>query len=107
MATGPADVDVPAGRSSAGTEVVSAPAGLPASETRIGEWRFLRRLPTTSHVCERYAASHLTDERAAIVTLYSPVTEPDPAGSAIFRKFDRYFFPDFYTVHSIVGNHGF
>src|SRR3546814_7445034 len=94
MATDPADVDGPAGRASAVTEVVSAPAGLPASETRIGEWRLLRRLPTTSHVRERYEASRDTDEREAIVTLYALGSEPDPDVYEILRTLDRDHVPE-------------
>src|SRR3546814_83951 len=83
-----------AGRSSAGTEVGAAPAGLPASETRIGEWRLLRRLPTTSHVRERYEASRDTDEREAIVTLYALGSEPDPDVYEILRTLDRDHVPE-------------
>lgn len=92
--TGSGDAEEPAGPLSVDTQTVSAPDDPPTSETRIGEWRLLRRLATTSHVRERYEAVRDTDGREAIVTLYALGSEPDPDVYEILRTLDRDHVPE-------------
>lgn len=72
------------------------PAGEPEtqSETLIGEWRLLKRLPTTSHVRERYEAVRDSDCREAVLTLYSEGSEPDPEVYEVVRTLDRNHVPE-------------
>ncbi|HKX77570.1 MAG TPA: AAA domain-containing protein [Novosphingobium sp.] len=65
-----------------------------AAETRIGAWRLLKHLPTTSHVRERYEAVRDEDEQEAIVTLYALGSEPDPDVYEILRTLDRDHVPE-------------
>jgi hypothetical protein len=72
------------------------PAGDPEAqgETRIGEWRLLKRLPTTSHVRERYEAIRDSDGREAVLTLYSEGSEPDPEVYEVLRTLERDHVPE-------------
>lgn len=64
------------------------------TETSIGEWRLLRRLPTTSHVHERYEALRDSDGRGAVLILYSEGSEPDPEVYEALRTMDRDHVPE-------------
>jgi hypothetical protein len=80
------------------TSAVATGADVPqpetASETRIGEWRLLRRLPTTSHVHERYAAVRDSDKREAVLTLYAVGSEPDPEVYEVLRTLEHDHVPE-------------
>ncbi|MBY8823220.1 AAA domain-containing protein [Sphingomonas colocasiae] len=78
----------------------SAPAS--ASKTMIGDWRLLRRLPTTSHVRERYEAARASDGREAVLTLYAQGSEPDPEVHEVLRTLDRDHVPEILET----GRHG-
>jgi hypothetical protein len=54
-------------------------------ETEVAAWRLLRRLPTTSHVRERYETIRDEDGRAAVLTLYANGSEPDPEVYEVLR----------------------
>ena len=73
-----------------------APANPPEiqSETRIGEWRLLRRLTTTSHVRERYEVVRDADGRTAVLTLYAEGSEPDPEVYEVLRSLNRDHVPE-------------
>ena len=66
----------------------------PETETIIGEWRLLRRLPTTGQVQERYEAVRISDGREAVLTLYAEGSEPDPEIYEVLRTLDRYHVPE-------------
>lgn len=69
-------------------------AGGAGIETQIGSWALLKRLPTTSHIRERYEAVRAADERQAILTLYAAGSEPDPEVYEILRTLSRDHVPE-------------
>jgi hypothetical protein len=65
-----------------------------ALETEVAGWRLLRRLPTTSHVRERYETVRDEDGRAAVLTLYANGSEPDPEVYEVLRTLDHDHVPE-------------
>lgn len=100
-ATCGADVDVGApepsvadvGPAAESTSDAAIEAG-PTTETTIAGWRLLRRVPTTSHVRERYETLRQADGREAILTLYANGSEPDPEVYEVLRSIDRDHVPE-------------
>ncbi|MDK2768362.1 MAG: DUF4011 domain-containing protein [Sphingomonas sp.] len=68
------------------------------SETVVADWRLIRRLPSTSHVRERYEAIHSGDARAAVLTLYANGSEPDTEVYDALRALDRDHVPEIYET---------
>ncbi len=100
-ATCGADVDITAAGSTdapaaadAVPDVVAKAEAPPATETTIAGWRLLRRVPTTSHVRERYETVRQADGREAILTLYANGSEPDPEVYEVLRSLDRDHVPE-------------
>lgn len=91
---GAADTNAEPLPSPSGTVSQPADAGTASTETRIGGWALLKRLPTTSHVRERYEAVREADERQAILTLYTAGSEPDPEVYEILRTLNRDHVPE-------------
>src|SRR5262249_19031330 len=71
------------------SSAVSNDAAAPSEETVIEGWRLTLRLPTSSAVRERFVAVHAPDDRQAILTLYAPGSEPDPAIYEVIKKLPR------------------
>ena len=66
----------------------------PEAETSVAGWRLLRRVPTTSHVRERYETIRVSDGREAVLTLYANGSEPDPEIYDVLRTLDRDHVPE-------------
>lgn len=67
----------------------------PASETLIDGWHLLRQISSTDGVRERYLAEHTELGRQAVLTLYRPGAEPDPAIYDVIRRLPREHVPEF------------
>ncbi|MBN3830763.1 AAA domain-containing protein [Burkholderia sp. Ac-20344] len=80
--------EVPAGNSAE----VAPPA--PVEETRIDGWRLLRQISSTDGVRERYVAQQDETGRQAVLTLYRPGAEPDPAVYDVVRRLPREHVPE-------------
>ncbi|AOL08410.1 AAA domain-containing protein [Burkholderia contaminans] len=80
--------EVPAGSSAE----VAPPA--PVAETRIDGWRLLRQISSTDGVRERYVAQQDETGRQAVLTLYRPGAEPDPAVYDVVRRLPREHVPE-------------
>ena len=65
-----------------------------AEETRIDGWRLLRQISSTDGVRERYVAQQDETGRQAILTLYRPGAEPDPAVYDVVRRLPREHVPE-------------
>ncbi len=70
----------------------------PASETLIDGWHLLRQISSTDSVCERYLAEHVEIGRQAVLTLYRPGAEPDPAIYDVIRRLPREHVPEILTT---------
>ncbi|KVN34418.1 AAA domain-containing protein [Burkholderia ubonensis] len=66
----------------------------PAEETRIDGWRLLRQISSTDGVRERYVAQQDGTGRQAVLTLYRPGAEPDPAVYDVIRRLPREHVPE-------------
>lgn len=64
------------------------------TETLIDGWRLLREISRTDGVRERYVVQH-DDGRRAVLTLYRPGAEPDPAIYGVLRRLPREHVPEF------------
>ena len=62
--------------------------------TGVAGWRLLRRIPTTSHVRERFETVRSSDGREAVLTLYANGSEPDPEVYDALRALDRDHVPE-------------
>ncbi|MFG0459648.1 AAA domain-containing protein [Pseudomonas sp. TYF_15] len=71
--------------------VNDAPA---ASETLIDGWSLIRQISNTDGVRERYLAVHQETARQAVLTLYRPGAEPDPAVYDVIRRLPRDHVPE-------------
>jgi primosomal replication protein N'' len=85
--------DRPGSPEEAGAPEEGSP-GTGGTETAVAGWRLLRRLPTTSHVRERFTAVNGADGREAVLTLYALGSEPDPEVYEVLRTIDRDHVPD-------------
>lgn len=65
------------GAGTARAETARTEAETAAEETLVAGWRLLRRLPTSSHVRERFETVHEADRREAVLTFYANGSEPD------------------------------
>lgn len=63
-------------------------------ETLIEGWRLLRQVSSTDGMRDRYLAEHVDDTRQALLTLYHPGAEPDPAVYDVLRRLPRDFVPE-------------
>lgn len=66
----------------------------PASETLIDGWLLLRQISSTDGVRERYLAENTELGRQAVLTLYRPGAEPDPAIYDVIRRLPREHVPE-------------
>ena len=66
----------------------------PSSETRVDGWHLLRQISSTDGVRERYLAEHTEISRQAVLTLYRPGAEPDPAIYDVIRRLPREHVPE-------------
>nr|WP_239005998.1 AAA domain-containing protein [Burkholderia territorii] len=66
----------------------------PSEETRIDGWRLLHQISSTDGVRERYAAQQDETGRQAVLTLYRPGAEPDPAVYDVIRRLPREHVPE-------------
>jgi len=73
---------------------IAAGEEAPAAETSVAGWRPLRRLPSTSHVRERYETVREADGREAVLTLYANGSEPDPEVYEVLRTLDHDHVPE-------------
>jgi hypothetical protein len=95
-----ADLDTPSTASAgtvpdpAGPDDRSPSDGEVSTETSIAGWRLMRRIPTTSHVRERYETIRACDGREAVLTLYANGSEPDPEVYEVLRTLDRDHVPE-------------
>lgn len=60
----------------------------------INGWRLDRRLGRPGDIPERFAATHIDDSRAGVLTLYAASGDPDPAVYAPLRKLPRDHVPE-------------
>ncbi len=67
---------------------------LPPDATRIDGWRLLRPISNTDGVRERYVAEHDASARQAVLTLYRPGAEPDPAIYDVLGRLPREHVPE-------------
>ncbi|ALK32316.1 AAA domain-containing protein [Burkholderia plantarii] len=77
-----------------GHSTATEPPPDPAEETRIDGWRLLRQISSTDGVRERYIAQHDETGRQAVLTLYRPGAEPDPAIYDVVRRLSREHVPE-------------
>jgi len=81
------------GGDAAGAAVGSdAPAD--PDETRIDGWRLVRQISSTDGVRERYLAQQQDTGRQAVLTLYRPGAEPDPAVYDVLRRLPKGHVPE-------------
>ncbi len=71
----------------------AAPEAL-ESETLIDGWRLQRRMNGAGGVRERFAVEQATTGRPAVLTLYLPGAEPDPAIYDVIRRLPREHLPE-------------
>ncbi|WP_134478722.1 hypothetical protein, partial [Pseudomonas aeruginosa] len=64
------------------------------TETLIDGWRLLRQIVSSDGVRERYLAEHAERARQAVLTLYRPGAEPDPAIYDVIRRLPREHVPE-------------
>ncbi len=64
------------------------------TETLIDGWRLLRQIASSDGVRERYLAEHAESARQAVLTLYRPGAEPDPAIYDVIRRLPREHVPE-------------
>lgn len=64
------------------------------SETLIEGWSLISQISNTDGVRERYLAEHQETARQAVLTLYRPGAEPDPAVYDVVRRLPREHVPD-------------
>ncbi|MDR0635127.1 MAG: DUF4011 domain-containing protein [Azoarcus sp.] len=78
-----------AGAAAVGSEVAADPG-----ETRIDGWRLVRRISGADGVRERYLARQQDTGRQAVLTLYRPGAEPDPAVYDALRRLPKDHVPE-------------
>ncbi|UCZ85726.1 AAA domain-containing protein [Pseudomonas sp. L5B5] len=78
----------------ADTAAVTPPAATATQETLIDGWALIRQISSTDGVRERYLASHRETARQAVLTLYRPGAEPDPAIYDVIRRLPRAHVPE-------------
>jgi primosomal replication protein N'' len=66
----------------------------PESETLIDGWHLLRQISSNDAVRERYLAHNPELGRQAVLTLYRPGAEPDPAVYDVIRRLPREHVPE-------------
>ncbi|MCU7646302.1 AAA domain-containing protein [Pseudomonas piscis] len=64
------------------------------SQTLIDGWALIRQISSTDGVRERYLASHQATPLQAVLTLYRPGAEPDPAIYDVIRRLPRAHVPE-------------
>ncbi|MBD0683018.1 histidine kinase [Pseudomonas sp. PSB18] len=70
----------------------SEPEGI--TQTLIDGWRLIRQISSTDGVRERYVAEHNETAQRAVLTLYRPGAEPDPAIYDVIRRLPREHVPE-------------
>ena len=82
----------------AGTELEQPVSGTlvepTPEETQIDGWRLQRRISSTDGVRERYICQHRDTNRQAVLTLYRPGAEPDPAVYDVIGRLPREHVPE-------------
>lgn len=63
-------------------------------ETQIDGWRLQRSISSTDGVRERYICQHRDTNRQAVLTLYRPGAEPDPAVYDVIGRLPREHVPE-------------
>lgn len=71
-----------------------AQSSSPSEETQIDGWRLLRQISSTDGVRERYICQHHDTNRQAVLTLYRPGAEPDPAVYDVVSRLPREHVPE-------------
>ncbi|EPM53472.1 hypothetical protein A256_11580, partial [Pseudomonas syringae pv. actinidiae ICMP 19103] len=64
------------------------------TQTLIDGWRLIRQISSTDGVRERYLAEHEETAQQAVLTLYRPGAEPDPAIYDVIRRLPREHVPE-------------
>lgn len=74
------------------------PGPAPESETIVDGWRLQERIISSSAVRERFVATHESDGRRGILTLYAAGSEPDQAIYDLLSKLPQDHVPEFYAT---------
>jgi hypothetical protein len=69
-----------------------------SEETQIDGWRLTRRISSSDSVRERYICQHRDTNRQAVLTLYRPGAEPDPAVYEVIGRLPREHVPEIITT---------
>lgn len=69
-----------------------------AEETQIDGWRLLKRISNADSVRERYVCQHIDTNRSAVLTLYRPGAEPDPAVYEVVAYLPKEHVPEIITT---------
>ena len=88
----------PAGVSPVAVQATAATMGHAAAETLIDGWRLLRQVPGADGVCEQYLCQHGETSVEALLTLYRPGAEPEPAVYEVIGRLPREHVPQLYTT---------
>jgi len=82
------------GSDAAGAADVGSEAAADPDETRIDGWRLVRQISSTDGVRERYLAQQQDTGRQAVLTLYRPGAEPDPAVYDVLHRLAKGHVPE-------------
>lgn len=82
------------GGDAAGAAAEGGEAAAEPDETRIDGWRLVRQISSTDGVRERYLAQQQDTGRQAVLTLYRPGAEPDPAVYDVLRRLAKGHVPE-------------
>lgn len=84
----------PPADTAAATQAEPEAGAAATAETLIDGWRLLRQISSTDGVRERYLAEHAESGQQAVLTLYRPGAEPDPAIYDVIRRLPRDHVPE-------------
>lgn len=82
------------GGDAAGAAAEGSEAAADPDETRIDGWRLVRQISSTDGVRERYLAQQQDTGRQAVLTLYRPGAEPDPAVYDVLHRLAKGHVPE-------------
>lgn len=85
---------LPVQAGAAGEQATPADEPSETSETLIEGWALIRQISNTDGIRERYVAVHHETDRQAVLTLYRPGAEPDPAIYDVIRRLPREHVPE-------------